>query len=227
MSTAFEKQKLRHNLGRPSRSDFVHFEFFIHEICFKYTNTILTIIISKFSNKYSQNTVFYYNKIYFISQLKIFNPYSFPAQRCSTGTTLLNYTFLPFADCSAKPQAVSLVNGSTLSLTTEVSPAREHLCFFTLSQFATHGCVMLTRQIKMQFLRFSTKSHFYLSPFASRMENRYISSFPIYASIRRSTTGIRIVFSFNALTPSAINSPIRTRFSTTSITATIEYAPVR
>ena len=26
MSTAFEKQKLCHSLGRPSRSDFVHFE---------------------------------------------------------------------------------------------------------------------------------------------------------------------------------------------------------
>jgi len=27
MSTAFEKQKLCHSLGRPSRSDFVQFEF--------------------------------------------------------------------------------------------------------------------------------------------------------------------------------------------------------
>ena len=148
-------------------------------------------------------------------------------QRCSAGTTLLDSTCSPASSCPATPQAVSLVNGSTLSLTAEVSPVREHLCSFTLSKSATHGCVMLIRQTKMHFFRFSPKAHFCLSHFASRMENRYISSFPIYASIRRSTTSIRIVFSFNAFTPSAINSPIRTRFSTTSITATIEYAPVR
>ena len=153
--------------------------------------------------------------------------HTFTSQRCSTGTTLLDFTFLPFSDCSAKPQAISLLNDSTLSPTAEVSPSREHLCSFTLSQFVTHRCVMLIRQTKMHFFRFSPKAHFCLSHFASRMENRYISSFPIYESIMRSTTGILIVFSFNAFTPSAINNTIRTRFSTTSITATIEYAPVR
>ncbi len=45
--------------------------------------------------------------------------------------------------------------------------------------------------------------------------------FSMYALIKRSTTGMVIVFSCNAFTPSARKSPIRTRFKTTSTTLTI------
>ena len=62
---------------------------------------------------------------------------SFTAQRCSVGTTLLDFTFSPALRCPATPQTVSLVKPSTFSPAAEVSPAREHLCFFTSFQFAT------------------------------------------------------------------------------------------
>ena len=103
--------------------------------------------------------------------LKIFfnDCYYFSSQRCSVGTTLLDSTLSPALVLSATPQAVSPVQASTPSPAAEVSPTRWHICFFTLFQFATHGCVMLTRHTKMQFLRFTTKSHFCLSPFASRI----------------------------------------------------------
>ena len=97
------------------------------------------------------------------------NYFTYTAQRCSVGTTLLDSTYSPALDCSATPQAVSPVKPSMFSPAAEVSPIREHLCFFTLTQFATHGCVMLTRQPKMHFFRFTPKAHFCLSPIASRI----------------------------------------------------------
>ena len=66
------------------------------------------------------------------------NYFIYTAQRCSSGTTLLELTFLLFADYLATLPAVPLVNGSTLSLIAEVSPVREHLCsFYVISIFCT------------------------------------------------------------------------------------------
>ena len=105
-------------------------------------------------------------------QYRFADHYTFTAQRCSVGTTLLDSTFSPSLRCfSDTASGIACENLYVFSCRRSVPCSGTHL-LFTLFQFATHGCVMLTRQIKMHFFRFTSKAHFYLSPFASRIQAR-------------------------------------------------------
>lgn len=153
--------------------------------------------------------------------------YTFTAQRCSVGTTLLDSTFSPALGCLATPQAVSPVQASTPSPTAEVSPVREHLCSFTQFQFATQEVRHAHSPAKNALFPLCSKSTFLSVSLRITHLGRFAYSLSMYLSISLSTIGIVMVFSFKAFKPRAIKSPIRTKFNTTSMAATIEYAPVR
>ena len=153
--------------------------------------------------------------------------YSFTVQRCSVGTTLLDSTFSPALDCfSDTASGIACENLYVFSSRRSVPCLGTPLLFYAVST-----CHMKVRHAhspaKNALFPLRSKSTFLSVSLRITHLGRFAYSLSIYLSISLSTTGIFIVFSFNAFTPSAIKSPIRTKFNTTSMAARIEYAPVR